>query len=279
MNKRNFSSLKLFVTIGCICLILTSLAIFSSVCFHEWTPATCTTPETCTKCGKETGTSLEHEWQMATCRAPKTCSLCNTTEGNIVYHAWSNNKCVYCQETKVEIFLGKNNAFTKLYSKIPEFGDDYQLYLEDMVLKLCDAITSKRLGSREAQIVISGLIPKDAYSNKSTNDAKMDAIYNYFVNSKLVNYFTLWFDNSGNAYKCKITEQGIKNYVNDGINCKVFTGTWDSFTLNPSIKTLEDFCKKMNVTHEVAVGFFAIIDTYSINWLSGESSQMINLLN
>lgn len=81
---------------------LTSL----SVHVHDWQPATCTAPKTCSVCRTTEGTALGHAWQPATCTAPKTCSVCHTTEGTALAHAWqpatctAPKTCSVCQATE-----------------------------------------------------------------------------------------------------------------------------------------------------------------------------------
>lgn len=73
------------------CLILTLSgcnAISQAFCAHEFTEATCTESQTCTKCGKTEGDPLGHDWIDATCGEPKTCSVCGTTEGDALGHDW-----------------------------------------------------------------------------------------------------------------------------------------------------------------------------------------------
>ena len=60
---------------------------------HNWTPATCDAPETCTNCGLTQGEALGHIWVDATCDAPKTCTNCGATEGEALKHAWVDATC------------------------------------------------------------------------------------------------------------------------------------------------------------------------------------------
>ena len=68
--------------------------------------ATCTEPETCSRCGKTIRNALGHEWVDATCEAPKTCSRCGRTEGSALEHKWVEatcmepETCVNCGKTK-----------------------------------------------------------------------------------------------------------------------------------------------------------------------------------
>ena len=74
-------------------------------CEHEWKEATCTTPRTCTLCGKTEGEVTEHQWQDATCLDPMTCKDCGATEGDVADHTWeiatctTPKTCKICKET------------------------------------------------------------------------------------------------------------------------------------------------------------------------------------
>ena len=74
------------------CILIAILLLLSGCCSHNWTAATCNTPETCSECGETQGTALGHNWQEATCTSPKTCGVCGTAEGDALGHeagAWS----------------------------------------------------------------------------------------------------------------------------------------------------------------------------------------------
>ena len=60
---------------------------------HDYAPATCTEPETCTKCGKTQGEALGHTWEEATCEEPKTCAVCGATDGEALGHTWEEATC------------------------------------------------------------------------------------------------------------------------------------------------------------------------------------------
>lgn len=89
-----------------------TLAVFVMLtgCGHEhtWADATCTTPKTCSECGKTEGEVLEHTWVEATCAEPKHCSVCGETEGEALEHTWTEATCAepkhcsVCGETEGE---------------------------------------------------------------------------------------------------------------------------------------------------------------------------------
>lgn len=91
---RRIISLFLVVAISATCLTGCCLK-------HEYAPATCTAPQTCTKCGKTDGEPLGHTWSEATCTAPKTCSTCNSTEGEPLAHTWISATCTKAKTCKV----------------------------------------------------------------------------------------------------------------------------------------------------------------------------------
>lgn len=80
-----------------IIILLLSIAVgicLVGCCFsHEWVDATCTTPKTCSKCGKTEGAVSSHTWNAATCTTLKTCSICAATEGEYLPHNWLDATC------------------------------------------------------------------------------------------------------------------------------------------------------------------------------------------
>ena len=75
-------------------LSLTLISCGKKECEHNFSPATCKSPNTCTLCGKTEGTPIAHSYSPATCQAPKTCVSCGETEGKIGEHKWKNANCV-----------------------------------------------------------------------------------------------------------------------------------------------------------------------------------------
>lgn len=70
---------------------------------HNWIDATCTSPKTCSECGKTEGEALGHNWIDATYDAPKTCSRCGKTEGSALKSSWE-------KEYYVDEFGNKDNS-------------------------------------------------------------------------------------------------------------------------------------------------------------------------
>lgn len=73
-------------------IFLTVLVIDTSICRHDWVPATCQAPQTCALCDKTEGTPLTHIWEEATCAAPETCRTCKETRGSALEHSPGNWK-------------------------------------------------------------------------------------------------------------------------------------------------------------------------------------------
>lgn len=72
---------------------------------HSWAAATCTTPQTCTKCGATSGSVLSHNWNGpdATCQSPKVCAYgCGQVLQTVGHSAAIGDRAtcthdVYCQ--------------------------------------------------------------------------------------------------------------------------------------------------------------------------------------
>lgn len=96
---------KLYVLLLAVVCLLVFTGCF---CEHEWAPADCVNPSTCTKCGKTEGEALGHVWLAATCEEPKTCEVCGVTEGEAKGHSWveatctAPKTCERCGETEGE---------------------------------------------------------------------------------------------------------------------------------------------------------------------------------
>lgn len=65
----------------------------SCVFGHSWEKPTCLKPQTCSKCGKTTGTALGHEFGEATCEHGPKCSRCGTVVGEALEHQLSGATC------------------------------------------------------------------------------------------------------------------------------------------------------------------------------------------
>ena len=96
---------NVFVFALAVALLLT---LAGCGCDHEWYTATCTSPKTCSLCGKTEGEPLPHTWLDATCTAAKTCTVCGKTEGDALGHSWLDATCTApktcsaCQATEGE---------------------------------------------------------------------------------------------------------------------------------------------------------------------------------
>ena len=58
---------------------------------HNWRPATCDKPKTCTACGATEGSALGHNWQAATCDKPMICTRCYASSGRPAGHIYDDN--------------------------------------------------------------------------------------------------------------------------------------------------------------------------------------------
>lgn len=84
-----------------------SVSLFAACsCSHQWSAATCTSAQICTKCGKTQGEPLTHQWLEATCNNAQTCALCALQIGDKLAHNWvpascsQPKTCTLCQLTE-----------------------------------------------------------------------------------------------------------------------------------------------------------------------------------
>ena len=65
-------------------------------CDHNWEPATCTTPKTCSKCKQTQGKTLEHNLTEVPCGEAAECLDCGATEVRHADHEWIRDTCFNC---------------------------------------------------------------------------------------------------------------------------------------------------------------------------------------
>lgn len=92
-------------------------ALSSCACKHDFAPATCTKPATCSKCGETQGEALGHSFNAATCTVPAACTKCGITQGTALGHTTtcaSDSPCTRCGEMVAHNYKG--NAKTGIIS-------------------------------------------------------------------------------------------------------------------------------------------------------------------
>lgn len=175
-----------------------------------------------------------------------------------------------------EVLLGDSNGFTVFSSALEADANSYIEAVKDMVFVVGDAFNSAQLGTKRAQAAIKAIIPESVYADAKDADAKMGAIYKYFTTGKIARYFTIEFYDDGELYDVYIPLENVKRFVQDGIDSKVFTGSFDAYELNPKVTQLDDFCSKMNITKEVAVAMLQLMENYDISWLDGDQDTLLD---
>lgn len=64
-----------------------------SECSHTYSPATCTSPKTCSKCGNTEGSKLPHSWSSPSCGEYPKCTQCGIKAEHVVEHDWREATC------------------------------------------------------------------------------------------------------------------------------------------------------------------------------------------
>ena len=174
--------------------------------------------------------------------------------------------------------LGAANAYDEFATAQEiDSANDYESKATEMVGHLVDAFHTAKLGTESAQAAIKGLVPESVYEDLDTLDERMEAIYGYFTKD-LAQYFTVEFNDDGSLSSAEMKLKNVKEFVEDGIANGVFTGSWEEWDLDPTINSLDELAKRMNVTKEVAFAFLQSMETYDISWLGGDASTLMDKL-
>lgn len=111
-KKERLKKAKGFIIAGIIVILLAPVLIglyfylwapktASWICKHEYVEATCTTPQTCKRCGTVVGEPIGHSWVDATCTEAMYCATCGEENGNPNGHEWEKATCTEAKKCKV----------------------------------------------------------------------------------------------------------------------------------------------------------------------------------
>ena len=127
--------MKKFLKVMMLLLVCVALLTACGECDHDWDPATCEDPKTCSKCGETKGkpdedaheweedddgvmvcevcgeekeegededegdepvAECDHDWVDATCEDPAYCSICGEEGEDALGHSYSRGSCTEC---------------------------------------------------------------------------------------------------------------------------------------------------------------------------------------
>lgn len=89
-GSKNHSKLlkKVFIGVVAAAIVIAAVSVCVYLFYHDWSPATCTSPQVCSICGATQGEALGHDWEKATCESPRTCARCGEEDGDALGHDW-----------------------------------------------------------------------------------------------------------------------------------------------------------------------------------------------
>ena len=211
-------------------------------------------------------------------------SAATLNQVNAIYEEMSALEKTIAKYTLLEQkLLGATNAYDKLAdAQAVDEATDYGSKAEEMVNVLAEAFNTSELGTEAAQVAIRGLVPDEVIDKTKTLDEQMQQIYSYFTKGAMSQLFTIEFDDDGGITSVEMMKEDVeaftKSLIGSAEDGAVFQGTWDEFTLNPAIQTLEDFARECGLTEEVAFAFLTSLEKYDINWLGGDNETLLDQL-
>ncbi|MGN0706938.1 MAG: hypothetical protein ACI4JC_02950 [Faecalibacterium sp.] len=140
-----------------VLIILCTICLCGCCIQHDWIAATCTAPETCSKCGKTRGEAVGHSWTEATCTSPKTCTVCGTTEGRKLTHVfgpWSDADVFYSLAQKISTrkctLCGTMESKTVPITRLHD-GSKFFISPDDLIIRMKAELRSMEGSTYEAQ--------------------------------------------------------------------------------------------------------------------------------
>ena len=237
IKKRKPISKKVVLIILCIIIMVAGLVVFyffsprtvKWFCNHHYGEATCTIPQTCSRCGKQIGESLGHDWKDATCTEAKMCRVCGESEGEPTGHIWIDASCIEpkhcsgCELTEGEA-LG-HDCEIGICSRCNE-------YIADLIFEFEDILTDT---------LSAGEYVRAGYDAANSYAAYLeDYYYNYQLTNTYFGYAKKEMDSV--IRKCGDHKEfaNIKKYITDWKNsipteCK-----------NDSYDEVQSYTQKLN---------------------------------
>ncbi|MBQ4602459.1 MAG: hypothetical protein IJB24_06305, partial [Clostridia bacterium] len=178
---------------------------------HNYVPATCTAPMTCTRCEATRGEAKGHKFKAATCFAPKICTVCNTKEGKALGHTTSNGICERC---KGEFFPSPSHKVIYYLKSKGEYIPETGAYA--YVLEHSNSFTLIGYNPSRGSLILENYY---YYDNGDVEAVSMDMpffdhIYTFeyiYVSGEYVEFMG---EGSLDAYTfTKSTKEGFSNYM------------------------------------------------------------------
>lgn len=208
-------------------MIVLSFVLVGCQCKHEWTDATCTSPQKCSKCnitngqpishtlsaatcqnpkqctvcGAAEGEPLPHNWSAATCQNPKQCTVCGVTEGGVVSHTWTEATCSQPKTCTVcEVTEGDKLSHTPTQEWVTQKTD--YIYAETVKIQTCSVCGEEV----DREIIDVEKLHDDTYFLISAEDF-ITRLGNMLASYSGNNYITRGAS-TDDSYACGVVENG-----------------------------------------------------------------------
>lgn len=138
------------------------------------------------------------------------------------------------------------------------YGDS----MVEMLETISDGLLSGKVGTEAFKAACEALVPQSVIANCETFEERLDAIDDYFENSKFADYFTIDEDGS-----FSIGMKNIEAFIADAKEAGAFLENVDgTFTLDNSIKSVDDLANAMGLTKAATIAMLTELSKYDASW-------------
>lgn len=132
----------------------------------------------------------------------------------------------------------------------------------EMLQTISDGFLSGQVGSEAFKAACTALVPESVIADCKTFEERLDAIDDYFENSKFADYFTIDEDGS-----FSIGMKNIEAFVADAKEVGAFLSNADgTFTLDNSIQSVDDLANAMGLTKAATIAMLTELSKYDASW-------------
>lgn len=141
---------------------------------------------------------------------------------------------------------------------------DAQLSYDDSMLEMIqvlnDGFKTGKVGTEAFQFAVEAIVPYEVYGHIDDLEQRMIAIHDYVDKNPL---FADWFTVDEGEFS--ITFDNITNFIKDGIDNGIFTGTVEDFELG-DISSIEEMAAAFGQTEAVILAMLSAMEDYDASW-------------
>lgn len=158
---------------------------------HDWKAATCTDPQTCSRCGETSGEPLYHVGGVATCTKDDACSRCGKVLAKATGHDWGDSGCSGKKCSRCGASNGGSSTHNWVNGTCSHCGDDIWNYISCNEKSVTNPVSGKSMTIVELLELTGDINQIGSLSGNKTIYVESIFVSNDYI-SIILNNYTSW---------------------------------------------------------------------------------------